>query len=104
MNSQEPNENSDLDNESSDGGSPGAEGVMALPDSAEIEKSPELGLEIRNLEIKSQESNENSDLDNQPRDGLKPRAEGLCNWRPRTKTLLKLKIVLPSSQCNSPCH
>ena len=76
MNRQEPNENLDLDNEPRHGGSPGAEGAMALPDSAEIEKSPELGLEIRNLEIKSQESNENSDLDNQPRDGGNPGTEG----------------------------
>ena len=98
MNSQKPNENSELGNEPRDGGSPGAEGAIALPlvrvnkesilinteiierdpeperawrslgsssppnfeeilrTEAEIEKSPELGLNIRNLEIKSQES------------------------------------------------
>ena len=74
--SQEPNENSNLHNETRDDRNPGAEGAMALPDSAEIEKSPEPELDIRNLEIKSQESNENSDLDNQPRDGGNPGTEG----------------------------
>ena len=67
MSSQEPTENTDLQNESRDGGNLGAEGTMALPDSAEIQKSPELGLEIRNLEIKSQEPNETMDLQNEPR-------------------------------------
>ena len=76
MNSQEPNENSDLHNEPRDGGSPGAEGAMALPDSAEIEKSPKLGLEIGNLEINSEEPNENSDLGNVPRGDGSPGAEG----------------------------
>ena len=46
--SQESNENSYLDNQLSDGGSLGAEGVMALPDSVELKKSPEPGLEIKN--------------------------------------------------------
>ena len=40
----------DSQNEPRDGRSPGAEGSMALPDSAEIEKSPEPGLEFRNLD------------------------------------------------------
>ena len=92
MNSQEPNENSDLDNKSSDGGSPGAEGVMALPDSAEIEKSPELGLEIRNLEIKSQEPNENLDLQNEPRDGGSPGAEGAMAL-PLVRVKKKLTLI-----------
>ena len=76
MNSQEPNENSDLQNEPRDGGSQRAEGAMAPLDSAEIEQSPELGLEIRHLEIKSQEPNENKDLQNELWDGGNPRAEG----------------------------
>ena len=37
MNSQEPNENSDLHNEPRDGGNLGAEGAMILQDSAEIQ-------------------------------------------------------------------
>ena len=49
---------------------------MALPDSAGIEKSPELGLEITNLEIKSQDPNENTNLQNEPREGGSPGTEG----------------------------
>ena len=46
----------DLHNEPRNGGNPGAEGAMALPGSAGIEKSPEPGLDIKNLEIESRES------------------------------------------------
>ena len=60
--SQEPNENLDLQNEPRDGGSPGAEGAMALPlartrkkkliliNTEIIEKSPEPGRAWRALE------------------------------------------------------
>ena len=71
--SQEPNENTDLQNVSRDGGSPRAERAMALPDSSEIEKSPEPGLEIGNLENKSQEPNKNTDLQNESRHGAMAR-------------------------------
>ena len=83
----------DLQNEPRDGRSPGAEGSMTLPDSAEIEKSPELGLEIGILENKSQELNEDTDLQNEPMNGGSPGAEGAMAL-PLTRTRKKKLILI----------